>query len=240
MSTAQALAQAIRAAPGARLDAACACRARRCEPRHNLVLESGMEAPTMEHVIALALALPAEIESFDERERELLQRVLRLERELFAGRCACKGCACGTSTSMPSISSVRAPSKTHSRETNMRIAVSGKGGVGKTTIAGTLARKLRRQIRACDHVQNVEHLHTIFQIDATDAAAADHANFYPAHNSSSLGSSRRYYTKKAVLRCSVVARLKKRFTGRGSVHARMRACSFTGKPLRCSSRCRRT
>ncbi len=56
--------------------------------------ESGTETPTIEHVILLALELPEIIESFDGRERELLQRVLRLERELFAGRCACKGCAC--------------------------------------------------------------------------------------------------------------------------------------------------
>ncbi|MDQ6602560.1 MAG: helix-turn-helix domain-containing protein [Chloroflexota bacterium] len=56
--------------------------------------ESGVEAPTVEHLILLALELPEIIETFDGRERELLQRVLRLERELFAGRCACVGCSC--------------------------------------------------------------------------------------------------------------------------------------------------
>lgn len=56
--------------------------------------ENGAELPTVEHVILLALELPEVVESFDGRERELLQRVLRLERELFAGRCACKGCSC--------------------------------------------------------------------------------------------------------------------------------------------------
>lgn len=56
--------------------------------------ENGTETPTVEHLIALALELPELIESFEGRERGLLQRVLRLERELFAGRCACKGCSC--------------------------------------------------------------------------------------------------------------------------------------------------
>ena len=56
--------------------------------------ESGIEAPTIEHLILLALELPEIIETFEGRERDLLQRVLRLERELFAGRCACAGCSC--------------------------------------------------------------------------------------------------------------------------------------------------
>ncbi len=56
--------------------------------------ERGIEAPTIEHLILLALELPEIIETFDGQERELLQRVLRLERELFAGRCACAGCSC--------------------------------------------------------------------------------------------------------------------------------------------------
>jgi transcriptional regulator with XRE-family HTH domain len=57
--------------------------------------ENGTEAPTIEHLILLALELPEIVESFAGRERTLLQRVLRLERELFVGRCACPGCACG-------------------------------------------------------------------------------------------------------------------------------------------------
>ncbi len=57
--------------------------------------ENGTETPTVEHLIVLALELPEVIESFDSRERELLQRVLRLEREIFDGRCACAGCQCG-------------------------------------------------------------------------------------------------------------------------------------------------
>lgn len=56
--------------------------------------EGGVEAPTVEHLIALALALPEVVESFAGRERELLQRMLRIERELYAGRCACAGCTC--------------------------------------------------------------------------------------------------------------------------------------------------
>lgn len=57
--------------------------------------ENGSEIPTIEHLIILALELPEIVESFAGRERALLQRVMRLERELFAGRCACAGCACG-------------------------------------------------------------------------------------------------------------------------------------------------
>lgn len=56
--------------------------------------ENGVEAPTLEHLIRLALELPDVLESFQGRERELLQRVLRLERELFDGKCACKNCSC--------------------------------------------------------------------------------------------------------------------------------------------------
>ena len=57
--------------------------------------ENGTEAPTVEHLIILALELPQIVESFEGRERELMQRVLRLERDLFEGRCACAGCSCG-------------------------------------------------------------------------------------------------------------------------------------------------
>lgn len=60
--------------------------------------ERGIEIPTVEHLILLALELPAIVEDFDGRERELLQRVVRLERELFAGRCACAGCSCQPQT----------------------------------------------------------------------------------------------------------------------------------------------
>jgi CO dehydrogenase maturation factor len=110
--------------------------------------EKGTEAPTVEHLIALALALPELIESFEGREAELLRRLLRLERELFDGRCACPGCACQPE---PDVAAPRKaasqPNEQQSRtkEWRMRIAVSGKGGVGKTTIAGTLARVLGQQ-----------------------------------------------------------------------------------------------
>lgn len=56
--------------------------------------ERGLETPTVEHLILLALELPAIVESFEGHEQELLRRVVRLERELFAGRCACAGCSC--------------------------------------------------------------------------------------------------------------------------------------------------
>ena len=58
--------------------------------------ENGTESPTVEHLIVLALELPEVVESFEGRERELLQRVLRLERELFEGHCACAGCSCSS------------------------------------------------------------------------------------------------------------------------------------------------
>lgn len=111
--------------------------------------ETRGEAPTIEHTILLALAMPELIESFAGRERELLQRVLRLERDLFSGRCACSGCACGASVAEPSPAREGAPPLSlngrERQEQHMRIAVSGKGGVGKSTIAGTLARVLARQ-----------------------------------------------------------------------------------------------
>ena len=56
--------------------------------------ESGVETPRVERLIALTLELPEIVDSFSGRERELLQRAVRIERELFAGRCACKACAC--------------------------------------------------------------------------------------------------------------------------------------------------
>jgi len=56
--------------------------------------ERGVEVPTVEHLILLALEFPAILDGVAGRERELLQRVLRLERDLFAGRCACAGCTC--------------------------------------------------------------------------------------------------------------------------------------------------
>ena len=56
--------------------------------------ERGLETPTVEHLILLALEMPEVLETLDGREREMLRRLLRLERELFAGRCACAGCSC--------------------------------------------------------------------------------------------------------------------------------------------------
>ncbi len=56
--------------------------------------ENGTETPTVTHMIQVALELPEIVTHFEGRERELLERVLRLERQLFAGRCACAGCTC--------------------------------------------------------------------------------------------------------------------------------------------------
>jgi transcriptional regulator with XRE-family HTH domain len=60
--------------------------------------ERGTEIPTVEHIIQLALVLPQIVESLEGRERVLLMRVLRLERDLFPGRCACSGGSVETST----------------------------------------------------------------------------------------------------------------------------------------------
>src|SRR5947209_11929333 len=60
--------------------------------------ENGTETPTIEHLIILALEWPEILESFAGHERALLERVLRLERALFPGRCACPGCTCGKDT----------------------------------------------------------------------------------------------------------------------------------------------
>lgn len=60
--------------------------------------ERGTEIPTVEHVIALALELPEVVASFEGRERDLLQRVLQIERNLFHGRCACVDCSCDVRT----------------------------------------------------------------------------------------------------------------------------------------------
>jgi CO dehydrogenase maturation factor len=99
--------------------------------------ENGVETPSLEHIISLALELPELVEQFPERERQLLQRILRLERELFTGRCACKGCTCGNDAGNDR-------STTGRKEASMKIAITGKGGVGKTTIAGMIARLLAR------------------------------------------------------------------------------------------------
>ncbi|GIV98145.1 MAG: hypothetical protein KatS3mg057_2802 [Herpetosiphonaceae bacterium] len=56
--------------------------------------ESGNEIPTVEHMLLLAVELPEIMAGLSGYERELLERVLRLERTLFAGRCACPGCQC--------------------------------------------------------------------------------------------------------------------------------------------------
>jgi transcriptional regulator with XRE-family HTH domain len=64
--------------------------------------EHGTEIPTVEHLIQLALTLPEIIESLEGRERVLLMRVLRLERDLFQGKCACSGCKCGSESSTAS------------------------------------------------------------------------------------------------------------------------------------------
>lgn len=56
--------------------------------------ERGVETPSVENLIALVAEFPEVLGSIDERERELLRRLLRVERHLFDGRCACVDCSC--------------------------------------------------------------------------------------------------------------------------------------------------
>jgi DNA-binding XRE family transcriptional regulator len=56
--------------------------------------ERGLDLPRVEHIIALAVELPTIVQSLPERERELLKRLMRIERQVFHGRCACAGCTC--------------------------------------------------------------------------------------------------------------------------------------------------
>lgn len=108
--------------------------------------ENGIEQPRLEHVIRLALEFPALIERFQGRERELLERVLRLERALFDGGCACEGCRCHDEPkNVEATTEHRGRNAGHTRSWHMKIAIAGKGGVGKTTLAGTLARLLARR-----------------------------------------------------------------------------------------------
>lgn len=58
--------------------------------------ERGIETPSVEHIVALATELPEVVEGLPSHERELLRRLVRLERQLFDGRCACPGCSCGS------------------------------------------------------------------------------------------------------------------------------------------------
>ncbi|GEM_PF-103395 len=111
--------------------------------------ENGVQTPTVEHVIALALVFPEIVESFQGRERALLQRLLVLERELFEGKCACRRCPCAEDAEEGARASAgeRCGEEMERRGIPMKIAVAGKGGVGKTTVAGTLARALAREGR---------------------------------------------------------------------------------------------
>jgi hypothetical protein len=56
--------------------------------------ESGSDVPSADHLVVLAAELPEVLVGMDQRDRDLLRRLLRLERQLFAGRCACPGCTC--------------------------------------------------------------------------------------------------------------------------------------------------
>lgn len=87
--------------------------------------ENGVETPLLEHLLRLALELPAILGRLDRHEWELLARVPGLDQGRFGDT---------PHAETP-------PTK----GAKMKLAVTGKGGVGKTTIAGTLARSLARE-----------------------------------------------------------------------------------------------
>lgn len=56
--------------------------------------ERGVEYPSFKHLAGLASLVPEILRFVHEEELDLLRRLMRAEREAFAGGCACRGC-CG-------------------------------------------------------------------------------------------------------------------------------------------------
>ncbi len=56
--------------------------------------ERGVQYPNFEHLARLAAQIPRILNFIHEEELVLLRRLMRAEREAFAGGCACHGC-CG-------------------------------------------------------------------------------------------------------------------------------------------------
>lgn len=57
--------------------------------------ENGVETPTLENLVNLATELPGVVSFLIAGEAELLQRLERLERLVYGGRCGCTNCGCG-------------------------------------------------------------------------------------------------------------------------------------------------
>jgi len=56
--------------------------------------ERGVEVPSLEHQVQLVTLLPEIFEQMAEREIDILARLYRLERAVYAGKCSCLGCGC--------------------------------------------------------------------------------------------------------------------------------------------------
>lgn len=56
--------------------------------------ERGVEAPSLEHLVALVTVLPEIFEQLAEHEAQILARLYDLERAVNSGRCGCSACGC--------------------------------------------------------------------------------------------------------------------------------------------------
>lgn len=56
--------------------------------------ERGVETPSLEHQVRLVTLLPEIFERLAEQELDILNRLYRLERAVYGGKCSCQGCAC--------------------------------------------------------------------------------------------------------------------------------------------------
>jgi transcriptional regulator with XRE-family HTH domain len=56
--------------------------------------ESGIESPSLEHLITLVTLLPEIFEQLAQQEAQILARLYNLERAVNSGKCTCRGCGC--------------------------------------------------------------------------------------------------------------------------------------------------
>ncbi len=54
--------------------------------------ERGVQYPSFEHLAGLVAQIPKVLHLVHQEELDLLRRLMRAEREAFAGGCACHGC----------------------------------------------------------------------------------------------------------------------------------------------------
>ncbi|MFQ5859153.1 MAG: helix-turn-helix domain-containing protein, partial [Anaerolineae bacterium] len=65
--------------------------------------ENGIETPTLEHQVRLITEMPEILNAMAAQELNLLERVQRLERAVFSGKCGCAGCTCDEDTPVKSL-----------------------------------------------------------------------------------------------------------------------------------------